>query len=273
MCDFTLNLFPILLINIWLFIKDKENKMQLLERENKTLEKAFNADLLKIDIFKQPKKENYKLLIRNFDISLRKPWQWTFKRIFDFTASLTGLILISPLLVLVAALIKLDSKGPVFYKQRRIGLYGKKFMMYKFRSMRQDADKEFEKLKSQNETNEVMFKLFDDPRITKIGKFIRKYSIDELPQLFNVLKGEMSLVGPRPAIDREVAAYKNYHFFRLAALPGLTGVWQVSGRSNIKKFDTVFQMDYGYINNWNLLKDFELLFKTIPVVLFAKDCA
>ncbi len=207
------------------------------------------------------------------DLMQKKPFQWSLKRAFDYTASLSGLVLISPLLLVVAILIKLDSEGPVFYKQKRIGLFGKEFEMYKFRSMKKDADREFEKLKEKNETNELMFKIFDDPRVTKIGKFIRKYSIDELPQLINVLRGEMSLVGPRPPLPREVQYYEERHFLRLATVPGLTGLWQVSGRSNVKDFDTVLKLDSAYINGWNILMDFKILLKTFPVVLFAKNAA
>jgi len=207
------------------------------------------------------------------DLMTKKPTQWFLKRAFDYTASLSGLILISPLLLVVAALIKLDSEGPVFYKQKRIGLFGREFEMYKFRSMKKNADREFEKLKALNETNELMFKIFDDPRITKVGKFIRKYSIDELPQLINVLKGDMSLVGPRPPLPREVQYYEERHFKRLSTVPGLTGLWQVSGRSNVKDFDTVLKLDTAYIQGWNLLMDFKIILKTFPVVLFAKNAA
>jgi exopolysaccharide biosynthesis polyprenyl glycosylphosphotransferase len=217
--------------------------------------------------------KSYKLMVRNFDLSLRKPFQWFLKRIFDITAAIAGIIILSPIFALIAVLIKIDSRGPVFYKQVRIGVYGREFNMYKFRSMRQAADKELDKIKVLNETNEVMFKLFNDPRVTRIGKFIRKYSIDELPQLINVLKGEMSLVGPRPSIKHELERYKKFHHLRLATIPGLTGVWQVSGRSNIKTFDKVLELDYEYITNWNFLTDIKLIFKTIPVVLFAKDAA
>lgn len=199
--------------------------------------------------------------------------QWLIKRIFDFTASFTGIILIFPVLLIIVLAIKLDSKGSAIFKQKRIGLNGKEFYMYKFRSMKLDAEKELEKLEKFNETNDGMFKLFNDPRVTKVGKFIRKYSIDELPQLFNVLKGEMSLVGPRPPIGRELEVYKNWHYIRFATLPGLTGLWQVSGRSKIVNFDDVVKLDYEYVNKWSLLLDMKILLKTIPVVIFGKDAA
>lgn len=246
--------------------------MTLLQEKPVVIEKKQKIEP-DFDLTRLYGKKTYKYLIRNFNLPLRKPLQWSMKRAFDYTATLFGLMLISPLLAVVAMLIKLDSKGPVFYKQKRIGLYGKEFEMYKFRSMRQDADKEFEKIKKLNETNELMFKVKDDPRITRVGKFIRKYSIDELPQLFNVLKGEMSLVGPRPPLPREVQHYEKQHYLRFTTLPGLTGLWQVSGRSDIKEFNTVLLLDFRYVSTWSFLLDIGLLFKTIPVVLFAKNAA
>lgn len=212
-------------------------------------------------------------LAESFDLKKRRPLQWWCKRMVDITGSLAGLLVLSPLLAATAVAIKLESPGPVIYKQKRYGLRGRQFDMYKFRSMRQDADAELEKLLAYNETNAGMFKMFNDPRVTRVGRFIRKYSIDELPQLFNVLKGDMSLVGPRPPIEREVRNYKNWHYLRFATLPGLTGIWQVSGRSRVKDFDSVVKMDYQYINEWNLLLDFKLIFKTFPVVLGGMDTA
>lgn len=245
--------------------------MKLLEEKQK-LFPEYNINILEFNKTDIKTKLN-KYFIRNYNISSRKPLQWKIKRLFDYLITASGLLFISPLLVFVAILIKLDSQGPIFYKQKRIGFYGKEFEMYKFRSMKQGADKEYEKIKQLNETNELMFKVFNDPRITRIGKFIRKYSIDELPQLFNVLKGEMSLVGPRPPLPREVIHYEKKHYLRFATLPGLTGLWQVSGRSNIKNFDTVLNLDFNYINKWNIFTDIKILFKTIPVVLFAKNAA
>ncbi|MEI7474745.1 MAG: sugar transferase [bacterium] len=210
---------------------------------------------------------------RNFSLEKRKPIQSKIKTIFDFSATLAGLLAISPIILAVILAIKLESKGPILFKQKRIGRYGKEFYMYKFRSMHVDAEKMLEKLQEQNQTNNKMFKMFNDPRVTKVGKFIRKYSIDELPQLINVLKGEMSLVGFRPPLQREVDLYDDWHYLRFAAKPGLTGMWQVSGRSTIKEFDQVVKLEYDYVNQWNILLDFKLLLKTIPVVLFGKDAA
>jgi exopolysaccharide biosynthesis polyprenyl glycosylphosphotransferase len=208
-----------------------------------------------------------------YDISQIKPYQWMVKRCFDFLASTMGLLAITPLMLAVATAIRLESPGPVIYQQKRIGMNGKTFNMYKFRSMRQDADDILPQLMEKNEMGQGMFKLFNDPRITKIGKFIRKYSIDELPQLFNVLRGDMSLVGPRPPIQSELQHYKHWHYFRFATLPGLTGLWQVSGRSKIKEFDHVVKMDYQYINNWSLWLDLKLILKTFPVILGGLDTA
>jgi lipopolysaccharide/colanic/teichoic acid biosynthesis glycosyltransferase len=203
----------------------------------------------------------------------KKPFQWFIKRVIEIICTTTGLACISPLLILIAIFIKIDSKGPVFFKQKRIGQHGKNFYIYKFRSMYENAEEKLKELKKYNQTNELMFKMFNDPRITRVGKFLRRYSLDELPQLFNVLKGEMSLVGFRPPLPKEVAKYREWHYVRFAMLPGLTGPWQVSGRSSIKKFDEVINLEYDYAKNWSLLKDLSILLKTIPVVLLGKNTA
>ncbi len=250
--------------------------LTLKNNKENTLEKSHNHSfdrLLSNSISLQANHHPLSMTIKNFNIPLRKPFQWNIKRFIDITASAAGIILISPLLLAIVIAIKKNSKGPALYKQKRIGQYGKIYTMYKFRSMSADAENNIENLQKLNETNEVMFKMQDDPRITKVGKFIRKYSLDELPQLLNVIKGEMSLVGPRPSPIRDYRNYKTHHHFRLATLPGLTGIWQVNGRSEIKSFDQVLDMDFNYIQNWNLALDFSILLKTIPVVLFAKGSA
>lgn len=235
---------------------------------------STNAERLTVDeALSKSEIPNPIFLASSYDLRKVKPIQWTFKRLIDVSASGLGLLCLMPFLLLVAAAIRIESKGPVIYKQKRIGFQGKMFNMYKFRSMKQDADKMLDSLMEKNETNTGMFKMFNDPRVTKVGRFIRKYSIDELPQLVNVVKGDMSLVGPRPPIEREVETYKNWHYFRFATLPGLTGLWQVSGRSKIKDFDTVVKMDYQYINSWNLGLDLKLLLKTFPVVVGGMDTA
>ena len=202
-----------------------------------------------------------------------KPFQFFLKRLIEIYGTLLGLVLISPLLIAIAVAIKFTSKGSVLFKQKRIGQHGKEFYMYKFRSMLHDAEEQLEELKKFNQTNELMFKMFDDPRMTGVGKFLRKHSLDELPQLLNVLKGEMSLVGFRPPLPSEVEKYESRHYVRFAMMPGLTGPWQISGRSNIKNFDHVINLEYDYAKNWSLMKDLKILVKTIPVVIFGKNAA
>jgi lipopolysaccharide/colanic/teichoic acid biosynthesis glycosyltransferase len=209
----------------------------------------------------------------NFAQQNQKPFQQKIKRLIDIISSTIGILALAPLFIAVAILIKIDSKGPVFFKQERLGQFGKKFYMYKFRSMEVDAEDKLNMLKAHNETNEGMFKMYDDPRVTRVGKFIRKYSIDELPQLFNVLIGDMSLVGFRPPLEDELNSYKTWHYIRFASLPGITGIWQTSGRSRITDFDKVIEMDYRYAQTWNIAMDFKLLYKTIPVVISGKDAA
>ena len=189
------------------------------------------------------------------------------KRLIDIIGASLGLILASPIMLIVAILIKLeDPKGPIFFSQVRNGAYPKTFKMYKFRSMYIDAEERLEELMHLNEQSGPAFKIKDDPRITKIGKFIRKTSLDELPQLFNVLKGEMSLVGPRPAIPREVEQYTPYQKQRLLVKPGLTCIWQVSGRNNIG-FDEWVELDIEYIKTRKLWLDIKLILLTIPAML------
>jgi lipopolysaccharide/colanic/teichoic acid biosynthesis glycosyltransferase len=166
----------------------------------------------------------------------------------------------------VAAIIKLTSRGPVFFRQRRVGLHGKPFNMLKFRSMVTNAEELKAKLEALNEQSGPVFKIKNDPRITPIGRFIRKYSIDELPQLLNVLRGEMSVVGPRPPLPSEVEKYAAWQRRRLSVRPGLTCIWQVSGRNQIS-FEEWMYLDMQYIDNWTLLTDLSLILKTVPVVI------
>ncbi|MDQ8737002.1 sugar transferase [Paenibacillus sp. LHD-38] len=194
-----------------------------------------------------------------------------FKRTIDVTGSLFGLILLSPLFVIIAILIKFeDPKGSVLFYQTRIGKNEKPFRMYKFRSMVSNAEEKLKYLLAQNEIEGAMFKMKNDPRITKIGKFIRKTSIDELPQLINVLRGEMSLVGPRPPLVREVAEYTDYDKLRLTVKPGCTGLWQVSGRNELS-FKEMVELDLKYIQNRSVGFDLKIIFKTFKVLLGAKD--
>lgn len=190
------------------------------------------------------------------------------KRVFDFCFASLFIILTSPVYVAIALAIKLDSSGPVFYKQTRVGLHGQTFEVWKFRTMHPDADKMQKELEDLNENKDgILFKMKDDPRVTRVGKFLRCYSLDELPQIFNVLRGEMSLIGPRPLATRDVANFSERHFIRQEVLPGITGWWQVSGRSDIIDFDQVMRLDLHYIENWSLWLDINILFKTVAVVL------
>jgi exopolysaccharide biosynthesis polyprenyl glycosylphosphotransferase len=190
------------------------------------------------------------------------------KRYFDLICAAILLLVLSPVYLVVAVLIKLDSPGPVFFKQNRIGLHGQQFKIWKFRTMIVNAEKVQASLEAKNEIKDgVLFKLKDDPRITRIGKFLRLYSLDELPQLFNVLLGEMSLVGPRPLPIRDVEKFKTKHFIRQEVLPGITGLWQVSGRSDIDNFEDGVKLDISYIENWSFWLDLEILVKTVGVVL------
>ncbi|MBW4689882.1 MAG: sugar transferase [Komarekiella atlantica HA4396-MV6] len=190
------------------------------------------------------------------------------KRCFDVFCTIILLLLLSPLYLIIALLIKLDSPGPIFFRQNRIGLHCKQFKIWKFRTMNTNAEKLLETLEAKNEIKDgILFKLKDDPRITRIGKFLRLYSLDELPQLFNVLLGEMSLVGPRPHSIRDVERFQKNHYIRQEVLPGITGLWQVSGRSNIDNFEDGVKLDITYIENWSLWLDLKILLKTVKVVL------
>jgi exopolysaccharide biosynthesis polyprenyl glycosylphosphotransferase len=190
------------------------------------------------------------------------------KRCFDFFAASFLLLFISPLLIAISLCIKLNSSGPVFFKQTRIGLHGQPFECWKFRTMVSNAEELFKKLEAQNQSKDgVLFKLKKDPRVTKVGRFLRQYSLDELPQLFNVLFGQMSLVGPRPFSTRDAGMLSAHHADRHIVLPGITGLWQVSGRSDAMDIDHVVRLDISYIQNWSLWLDFKILLRTVMVVL------
>ena len=190
-----------------------------------------------------------------------------YKRIMDVCGGLVGAILFIFIYPLIGLIIKLDSAGPIIYKQKRVGQHGRIFYAYKFRSMCQDADVRKKGLIEKNEMNGLMFKLKDDPRITRVGKWLRIFSLDEWPQFINVLKGEMSLVGTRPPTPDEVKDYSPEHLKRLSAKPGITGLWQVSGRNEIKDFEQVVKLDCQYLDSWKISDDFKILFKTLYVVV------
>jgi exopolysaccharide biosynthesis polyprenyl glycosylphosphotransferase len=196
----------------------------------------------------------------------RKEFSLLVKAILDRSLTLAGLLVLSPLLVLIAVSVKVSSKGPVFFRQERCGLNGRKFILYKFRTMVPEAEKLKGRLLAANEMDGPVFKIKNDPRVTPLGKILRRTSMDELPQLINVLRGEMSLVGPRPPLPSEVKEYKHWQLRRLSMKPGLTCIWQVSGRNDVG-FEEWMRMDLEYIDRWSLLLDFKLLLKTVQVVI------
>lgn len=208
----------------------------------------------------------------NIKVNDNKLYLFT-KRMLDILGSLTGILLLSPIFLIVAICIKIeDPKGKIFFSQVRNGLHGKEFNIYKFRSMVHNAEDLLEQLKSKNEMDGPVFKMKYDPRITKIGRIIRKTSIDELPQLFNILKGDMSLVGPRPPIPSEVNQYNDYQIQRLMGKPGLTCYWQIGGRNNID-FDEWVELDLKYLKERNIFIDLKIIMMTIPVLLGDKNAS
>ncbi|ODG93186.1 multidrug MFS transporter [Gottfriedia luciferensis] len=204
--------------------------------------------------------------------TVEKKWIYLFsKRVMDLLGAIMGLLVLLPVFIVVAIFIKFeDPKGPVFFYQTRVGKDGKEFKMYKFRSMVTDAEERLKELLQYNEVSGAMFKMKDDPRITKIGKFIRKTSIDELPQFFNVLLGDMSLVGPRPPLPREVEEYSDYDMQRLLVTPGCTGLWQISARNSVG-FNEMVEFDLAYINNRTIIYDIKIILKTFGVLLGTKN--
>ena len=208
----------------------------------------------------------------SFNTVTLNPVQNTVKRIMDIVGSLVGIVITLVAAVVIVPIIKLDSRGPVIFTQKRVGRYGREFDLYKFRTMCVDAEAKKEDLLCRNEhKNGLMFKIKEDPRVTRVGAFLRKTSLDELPQFFNVLKGDMSLVGTRPPTLGEVAQYEIEHLRRISIKPGVTGIWQVNGRSDIKDFDEVVALDTQYIDNWSIWLDIHILLKTVWQVLRMKS--
>jgi len=206
------------------------------------------------------------------DVSRFRGWRGKIKRLADVVFSLSTLLLLSPVLAVIALLVKRSSPGPVLFTQERIGKDGQPFHFYKFRTMAHNSDDAIHRqfaamfISGKPPAGGKVFKLTDDPRVTPVGRWLRHTSLDELPQLLNILRGEMSLVGPRPPIAYELDHYQPWHYERLRVLPGLTGLWQVSGRSNVP-FEEMVRMDIHYINTWSLAQDMRIIAKTIPVVL------
>lgn len=232
---------------------------------------------LVVDFYKRRRANSYVSTVGTYPIiayhtiSLNT-YERVLKRTMDIIGGMVGIILSSPIMLVTAIAIKIDSKGPVLFKQTRVGQNGRHFQIYKFRSMYMDAEERKKELMAQNELQGgVMFKIKDDPRITRVGKFIRKMSIDELPQFFNIVQGTMSLVGTRPPTLDEVEKYQRKQWRRISIKPGLTGMWQVSGRSKIKDFDEIVELDTEYIDNWTLGLDIKILLKTVLVLIKHDD--
>lgn len=229
------------------------------------------ADFFKAESSRTTLDELYGLPVLIYHSTPSISWQLIAKYLIDYIGALVLLILTAPLFLIIALLIKITSPGPVLFKQQRCGLNGRPFVMYKFRSMVSDAEQRKHELEALNEMSGPVFKLSNDPRVTPVGRFLRKFSLDELPQLFNVLKGEMSLVGPRPLPVDEVKRFDDYaHRRRLSVKPGLTCLWQISGRNEVTDFKEWVRLDLEYIDNWSLWLDLKILWRTIPVVLTAK---
>lgn len=224
-----------------------------------------NIDALELDVTDKVIENLGFFKVVSYASKLHEPGQLVLKRCMDIAGGMVGMFLTLIIGIFVAIAIKIDSPGPVIFSQNRVGKNGRHFKMYKFRSMYIDAEERKKELLQQNEMQGAMFKMTDDPRVTKVGKFIRKYSIDELPQFFNVLKGDMSLVGTRPPTVEEVQKYKVEQKRRLSVTPGMTGLWQTSGRSEIYDFDEIVKLDLEYIDKWSIGLDVKLLVKTIVV--------
>lgn len=223
--------------------------------------KRFQADMV------------YGLPIISVSYISKNEWTLAIKRVMDIVISLSVMVILFPFLLIIAVGIKLTSPGPLFYRNNVVGFNKKPFVTWKFRTMIKDADSLKEKLMHLNEMKGPVFKIKDDPRITRIGKFLRKYSLDELPQLWSVLKGDLSIVGPRAPGPHELKYFESWHRRKLSIKPGLTCIWQVNGRNEINKFDDWVKMDLEYIDNWSLSLDFKIILKTIPAVISGKGAS
>jgi exopolysaccharide biosynthesis polyprenyl glycosylphosphotransferase len=239
----------------------------ILSCEREGIKVSVAVDLFNFKIGKLQATDLGGIPLMRLETTLGSPWQLFIKTASDTVVSLAALVLLAPVLILATIAIKLSSPGPIFFKQERNGMNGRKFTLLKFRSMLVGAEEMQDELLALNEMDGPVFKIKNDPRITKVGRFLRKTSLDELPQLINVLKGDMSLVGPRPPIPGEVTNYETWQRRRLSMRPGVTCFWQISGRNKIS-FEEWMKLDLEYIDNWSLCLDFKILLKTIPVVLF-----
>ncbi len=228
---------------------------------------SIAVDLFNVRFAKAVQRDIQHFPFLTFETTSNLLWQLFIKRFLDIVLAAISIVVLFPLLIFVAALIKLTSGGPILFKQTRCGLSGRLFTVYKFRTMVIDAEQRLETLRKQNEMTGPAFKMANDPRVIKHGKWLRKFSIDELPQLFNILEGNMSFVGPRPPIPAEVKKYEPWQRRRLSLRPGLTCIWQVQGRNKIVRFEEWMKLDLEYIDNWSLWLDLKLFIKTIPIAL------
>ena len=236
--------------------------------ENKGLRMHLSIDYFELKLARVKQTELNGFPILTFETTPDQLWHLLLKRIIDIVVSALALILLAPVFLVIAICIKLTSAGPVFFRQVRCGLNRRSFVLYKFRTMIDGAEHLIDSLLEHNEMQGPVFKMRNDPRMTSIGRFLRRNSLDELPQLYNVFKGEMSLVGPRPPIMKEVKDYSLWQKRRLSMRPGITCLWQANGRNHIRDFQEWTKLDLDYIDNWSLWLDFKILFKTIPAVLF-----
>ena len=235
--------------------------------ELKGVKATVAVDLFNLKLAKSRQTEIDGMPLLTFETTVAREWEFFIKRAADVVFSGCALIILSPLFVFTALMVKLTSYGPVLFVQKRVGLNGRKFALYKFRTMYKRASEKLTELEVMNEMSGPVFKMKKDPRITRVGKILRKFSIDEFPQFFNVLLGHMSLIGPRPPLPEEVAKYEFWQSRRLSMRPGLTCLWQISGRNKVD-FNEWMKLDLKYMDNWSLWIDFKIFVKTIPVVLF-----
>ncbi len=236
--------------------------------ESEGIKVNIAADLYNFEFSKIKYTNFHGIPLLTFSSTTDKYGHLLLKRFFDFVISCLGLLVLSVFFVFISVMIKAYSRGPVFYSQLRCGLYGRQFTLYKFRTMDADAESRLKDLKKYNEMKGPVFKMTNDPRVTATGKWLRKFSIDELPQLWNVVKGDMSLVGPRPPLPKEVEKYTSSQRRRLSMRPGITCLWQISGRSKISDFNNWLKLDLEYIDNWSIRLDFKILLKSIPAIIF-----
>lgn len=247
---------------------DLEGIVEEFQNMGITVDVSINTFGLKINEKIIRKISGYHVL--TFSNRIFSEGQMLLKRLIDIAGGIVGCVITLITFIFIAPAIRIESKGPIFFSQVRIGKNGRRFKIYKYRSMYMDAEERLAELMKHNEMNGLMFKMKDDPRITKVGSFLRRTSLDELPQFFNILKGDMSLVGTRPPTEREFLQYEGRHKSRLALKSGLTGLWQVSGRSDITEFEDVVKLDLEYIGNWSLKLDLKIILKTIAVVLLGR---